>query len=204
MRELLIFVIVVAGATFGVYRSCWFEFFCPAERIPGTPLEEVLREAEDAADKVVSKDSAPEKEKDRENEKSSSAEKSDSETVEENKETETKNAEDKVDSTSQVVESAAEKSCKPYLTANIRPGRNNDKEQVKKLEKFLNEYEGEKLVVGGIYDAADVAAVKRFQEKYADEILKPFGLNSPTGLVLSSTRKKINDLYCQKTSRSRD
>jgi hypothetical protein len=65
------------------------------------------------------------------------------------------------------------------------------------LEKFLNEFEGEKLVAGGRYDATDVAAVKRFQQKYAAQILTPYKLTKPTGEVMSSTLAQINKLYCE-------
>ncbi len=39
------------------------------------------------------------------------------------------------------------------------------------------------------------AGVKKLQEKYADEILKPLGLKKGTGLFLESTRKFINKKY---------
>lgn len=38
-------------------------------------------------------------------------------------------------------------------------------------------------------------AVKKFQEKYRNEILKPLNLVEPTGFVGSSTRKKLNQLF---------
>ncbi len=97
-----------------------------------------------------------------------------------------------------------EQTCDPYLTADIRPGGRNDKDQVIKLEKFLNEYEGEKLITGGVYDGTDQAAVKRFQEKYADDILRPAGLTRGNGLVLSGTRKKINELYCAAQKKTKE
>ena len=90
----------------------------------------------------------------------------------------------------------AKKQCTPYLTKDIRPGGANDKQEVIKLEKFLNTYEGEKLIAGGVYDGTDQAAVKRFQEKYRKDILDPAGVRNPNGLVLAGTRAKINALYC--------
>lgn len=49
-----------------------------------------------------------------------------------------------------------------------------------------------------IFDAATAVAVKKFQEKYASEILKPSGLTVGTGIVGASTRKKLNALLNSK------
>lgn len=50
------------------------------------------------------------------------------------------------------------------------------------------------------FDKKTVEAVVVFQEKYADEILKPNGLKFGTGLVGKSTRVKLNKLYgCDKS-----
>ncbi len=89
--------------------------------------------------------------------------------------------------------------CKPFITKDIKPNAANDKREVIKLEKFLNTYEGEKLIVGGVYDGTDQAAVKRFQEKYRKDILEPYGVKRANGNVLKSTRAKINEIYCAKT-----
>lgn len=43
-------------------------------------------------------------------------------------------------------------------------------------------------------------AVKNFQAKYSDEILKPIGLSTPTGFVGAATRSKLNKLYGCKTT----
>jgi len=40
-------------------------------------------------------------------------------------------------------------------------------------------------------------AVIRFQEKYREEILEPFGLEKGTGIVAKSTRKKLNEVCLQ-------
>jgi ABC-type transport system substrate-binding protein len=73
--------------------------------------------------------------------------------------------------------------------------------EVEELQKCLAKYpdvypSGE---VTGSFGAKTKEAVINFQEKYADEILKPSGLTKGTGTVLSSTRKKLNEL-CAKTS----
>jgi len=88
-------------------------------------------------------------------------------------------------------------SCGLYLNKHIRLGSSkNDNEQVKKLQEFLNKKMGTNLPVTGFYGPMSLAAVKAFQAKYGDEILKPWGLSSPTGLVYLSTLKHINSLEC--------
>jgi hypothetical protein len=64
----------------------------------------------------------------------------------------------------------------PYLTRPIRLGSNNDPEDVKLLEKFLNTFENTNLPIDGFYSKKDFDAVVAWQEKYADEILKPWGI----------------------------
>ena len=53
-------------------------------------------------------------------------------------------------------------------------------------------------MVDGIYSDEDVAAVKRFQKKYSDQILRPWGHSTPTGNVLKTTIAKINLVSCAK------
>jgi hypothetical protein len=87
--------------------------------------------------------------------------------------------------------------CKRYLKEYILPDSKNNPEEVKKLQEFLNE-QGEKLAVDGIYDANDVEAVKRFQAKYLDQIMTPWGVSAPTGRVYKTTTAKINLMMCAK------
>lgn len=72
--------------------------------------------------------------------------------------------------------------------------KKNNPEEIRKLEIFLNVFFGEKLPVNGIYEKRDIEAVKRFQKRYASEILTPFGLKFPTGHVGVQTVRKINQL----------
>jgi len=90
--------------------------------------------------------------------------------------------------------------CPPYLLEYIKYSAKNNPNEVKKLQNFLNEFEGEKLDVNGIYDKESFEAVKRFQKKYEKDILTPLGLAFPTGYVYKSTLKKLNEIYCQRNS----
>ena len=86
-------------------------------------------------------------------------------------------------------------SCKS-IDQNLYFGMQNNP-QVKCLQEFLYSLglglypEG---IVNGNFFSLTQKAVIRFQEKYASEILAPFGLESGTGYVGSSTRAKINEL----------
>ena len=85
-----------------------------------------------------------------------------------------------------------------YLLEYIRIGANNNPIEVMKLETFLNVFEGENLVVNGIYEQVDFDAVSRFQKKYFDKVLSPWSHNSSTGYVYITTKKRINELYCER------
>lgn len=69
--------------------------------------------------------------------------------------------------------------------------KTNLKEDVKKLEVFLNTYENEKLTINGIYEAKDIAAVKRWQLKYKSFILDPMLLKKPTGTIYTLSQRQI-------------
>ena len=85
-----------------------------------------------------------------------------------------------------------------YLLEYIKLGALNDPVEVKKLEWFLNEFEGESLAINGIYEQVDFDAVSRFQEKYLEDVLTPWGHIEATGYVYITTKKKINELYCKR------
>lgn len=87
--------------------------------------------------------------------------------------------------------------CEPYIVDSIRDIWANPPEQVMRLERFLNDVEGEQLAVDGVYGNADFAAVERFQLKYADAILTPYDRTEPTGFVHTETKQKINELHCK-------
>ncbi len=72
----------------------------------------------------------------------------------------------------------------------------NDPELVKKIEIFLDRYEHASLVVNSFYGTDDKKAVENFQNKYALEILRPWGYIHPTGVVYITTVAKINAIAC--------
>ncbi len=92
-------------------------------------------------------------------------------------------------------------SCTPYLTSFIKFGANNDSEQVKKLQTFLNGYENANLTVNGVYDQATFDAVEKFQSAESLYVLKPwidagFPDTVATGYVYKTTLWRINSLNC--------
>ncbi len=87
-------------------------------------------------------------------------------------------------------------SCGLYMDKFMGLGKKNDVEQVKKLQQFLNKWMGANLPVTGVFGPLTQSAVIAFQQKYLDEILKPWGINAPTGLVYLTTLRWINMLEC--------
>jgi peptidoglycan hydrolase-like protein with peptidoglycan-binding domain len=68
--------------------------------------------------------------------------------------------------------------------------------QVRKIQMFLNVYEGQKLAVDGIYGYQTRQAVKEFQRNHKNEILSPWGLSKveATGYWYKTTSKAANYL----------
>lgn len=87
-------------------------------------------------------------------------------------------------------------SCGLYLDKFIRFNRNNDAEQVTKLQQFLNKWLGLSLPLTGFYGPLTYEAVLQFRTQYAETILTPWGLTSPTGIVYLTTLRQINMLEC--------
>lgn len=90
----------------------------------------------------------------------------------------------------------ASTSCSVYVKGFLRRGDNNDKESVKKLQQFLNENIKAGLTVNGVFDLATENALKAFQLKHADEVLKPWGLTAPTGVFYLTTMVAVNNIMC--------
>ncbi|MES2930471.1 MAG: peptidoglycan-binding domain-containing protein [Patescibacteria group bacterium] len=94
---------------------------------------------------------------------------------------------------------APARSCALPLAAYIRLGRTNVPAEVRKLQDFLRTNQGETGIrTTGVYTWKEHDAVVRFQEKYARDILVPWGLSKGTGYVYITTTRKINELLCRK------
>lgn len=86
----------------------------------------------------------------------------------------------------------------PFLVDDLHRNRVNKPIEVLKLQYFLKYYENfTELTLNSVFDQATFNAVSKFQERYADDILKPWGHDSPTGFVYILTKKKINEIFCQ-------
>lgn len=92
-------------------------------------------------------------------------------------------------------ENVSDENCN-YLESYLSPRRDNDPAQVLKLQTFLKEKENLDVPLNGVFDPSTLAAVKKFQTKYSEEILKPWKISNSTGNVSVTTRHKINDLSC--------
>jgi len=86
--------------------------------------------------------------------------------------------------------------CEAYITTFIQMGQPNLKEDIVRLQIFLNDHMEENLVVDGVYGIKTFEAVKRFQVKEGDEILAPWGITEATGIVRDTTRRRINNIMC--------
>ncbi len=89
-----------------------------------------------------------------------------------------------------------------FPTQSIRLGARNDSAQVRLLEQYLNQFENANLPVDGAYSATDEAAVRAWQEKYASEILTPWGLASGTGYVFTTSLAKIRSIFLSQCAAS--
>lgn len=67
----------------------------------------------------------------------------------------------------------------------------NDPADVRTVENFLNRYEGERLLVNGIYELHDYQAVIKWQEKYRTNVLTPWGITQGTGYVFTTSMAQM-------------
>ena len=91
--------------------------------------------------------------------------------------------------------------CSTTFTQNLRNGSSGG--EVMAVQKFLNSVDGTQIAVTGagspgnetsFFGPLTAAAVVKFQEKFAAEILTPVGLSSGSGFWGPSTRAKANAL----------
>jgi hypothetical protein len=86
-----------------------------------------------------------------------------------------------------------------YLKDYLRIDWINDPVEVIKLQAFLKTLEGfSNLEITGTFDQATFDAVGIFQERYFDDILRPWGHDRYTGFVYILTKKKVNEIFCNK------
>jgi hypothetical protein len=83
--------------------------------------------------------------------------------------------------------------CSPYFTQFMRLGKKNSVSEVKKLQAFLNTYEGANLPVTGYFGGLTASAVKKFQAKYT--------IAPKSGYVLAKTTAQLNQIYCAKVTK---
>jgi hypothetical protein len=85
-----------------------------------------------------------------------------------------------------------------FISDNLRIDRNNDQQEVLRLQAFLKAYEYDYVSLTGDFDASTLQAVRAFQVRHAEDILSPWGYeqDESTGYVYITTRQKINEIYC--------
>ena len=94
-------------------------------------------------------------------------------------------------------EVAAAKTCTPVLTEYIRPWRINSAGQVKaQISVILNAYEGARTERDRLVRHADAGGVKRFQSKYAADILSTMGHHESHRKCVLHDAEKVNQVAC--------
>lgn len=95
-----------------------------------------------------------------------------------------------------------ENSC-VMLTTFMRLGMDNNVEEVKLLQSFLNSTIGANLPVTGFFGPMTDAAVRMFQVQYGQQVLLPWvnlglhsSVNIATGYVYKTTTYTINSMLC--------
>ncbi len=80
----------------------------------------------------------------------------------------------------------------PHFTKYYKQGESGG--EIPKIQTFLKDQGLYYGAIDGYYSEELDRAVRAFQAKYADEILKPWNLSAPTGYWYKTTRKKANYL----------
>ena len=90
----------------------------------------------------------------------------------------------------------ASASCGIYSEKFLRRGYKNDKVAVAKLQKFLNDYMKANISESGVFDLNTENALKKFQIKHSANVLSPWKLSLPTGILYLTTKTEINNIMC--------
>ncbi len=102
--------------------------------------------------------------------------------------------------------SATKPVCADTFSRNFRLGMSH--EEVKLIQRFLNAQTDTIVAASGeqskgkettSFNARTVSAVKKFQQKYAADVLAPVNEPQPTGFWGPFTRRKANELVCAGT-----
>ena len=99
-----------------------------------------------------------------------------------------KDLNDKEEEIEEVLESASEYE---LFQTNLSVG-STDEQEVRRLQRFLNEVEGAEVRVNGEFDEETLDAVKEFQTKYKRQVLDIWGLDTASGFVGPTTRLRMN------------
>jgi hypothetical protein len=95
--------------------------------------------------------------------------------------------------------------CSPLITQYLGRGFINPSDEVVKLQGFLNQNLGISLPLTGIFGPQTTQAVKDFQTKFWETVLKPWfsfpdsgitGSDTATGIVYKTTKWEINNIVC--------
>jgi len=90
----------------------------------------------------------------------------------------------------------AETSCGIYLEKFLQKGRKNDLTAAVRLQLFLNNYLGAKLTIDGVIGLKTDSFIRKFQLAHKTNVLDPWGLKGPTGIVYLTTVTEINNIMC--------
>lgn len=92
--------------------------------------------------------------------------------------------------------------CSSMIVEYLRKGKKNTPTEVKKLQSALNSILGTKLPITGYFGNQTDSAVRKLQQQYSAEILKPWvdaklmAVSAPTGYVYKTTKWFINRHLC--------
>ncbi len=91
----------------------------------------------------------------------------------------------------------ASTSCGIYVDKFLRLGYRNNKDAVKKLQKFLNDFMKAGLKEDGNFGKGTEKAVRKFQTARYQNVIAPWkNLKGPTGIFYQTTQTEVNNIMC--------